>query len=93
MFSQMNREVNEEHRSSINPFLRIAMIMIPSMVVYNEEGNYAGAYDGTSLNPLCNIFTDYNRACMTRTSSTGYVAVEPIRGPKLKETLSYNYTI
>ena len=30
---------------------------------------------------------------MTRMFSTGYAAVEPIKGLKIKETLSYDYTI
>lgn len=55
MFSQMNQEMNEERGSSINPFLCVAMTMTPSMVVRDEEGNYVGAYDGTSLNPLRDI--------------------------------------
>lgn len=93
MFSQMNQEMNEERGSSINPFLCVAMTMTPSMVVRDEEGNYVGAYDGTSLNPLRDILTDYNRVRMTRMFSTGYAAIEPIKGLKLKETLSYDYTI
>ena len=85
--------MNEERGSSINPFLCVAMTMTPSMVVRDEEGNYVGAYDGTSLNPLRDILTDYNRVRMTRMFSTGYAAIEPIKGLKLKETLSYDYTI
>lgn len=81
---------NADH---INPFLCVAMTMTPSMVVRDEEGNYVGAYDGTSLNPLRDILTDYNRVRMTRMFSTGYAAIEPIKGLKLKETLSYDYTI
>ena len=50
-------------------------------------------YTSTSLNPLRDILTDYNRVRMTRMCSTGYAAIEPIKGLKLKETLSYDYTI
>lgn len=52
MFSQMNQEMNEERGSAINPFLCVAMTMNPSMLVRDENGNYTGAYSGTSLNPL-----------------------------------------
>lgn len=93
MFSQMNQEMNEERGSAINPFLCVAMTMNPSMLVRDEEGNYTGAYSGTSLNPLRDILTDYNRTRMTRMFSTGYAAIEPIKGLKLKETLSYDYAI
>ncbi len=44
--------MNEERGSSINPFLCVAMTMTPSMVVRDEEGNYVGAYDGTSPEPV-----------------------------------------
>lgn len=47
----------------------------------------------STLNPLRDILTDYNRVRMTRMFSTGYAAIEPIKGLKLKETLSYDYTI
>lgn len=93
MFSQMNQEMNEERGSAINPFLCVAMTMNPSMLVRDENGNYTGAYSGTSLNPLRDILTDYNRTRMTRMFSTGYAAIEPIKGLKLKETLSYDYAI
>lgn len=93
MFTQMNQEMNEERGSSINPYLCVAMTMTPSMLVRDEAGNYVGAYDGTQLNPLRDILTDYNRTRMTRMFSTGYAAVEPIKGLKIKETLSYDYTI
>lgn len=85
--------MNEERGSSINPYLCVAMTMTPSMLVRDEAGNYVGAYDGTQLNPLRDILTDYNRTRMTRMFSTGYAAVEPIKGLKIKETLSYDYTI
>ena len=93
MFTQMNQEMNEERGSAINPYLCVAMTMTPSMLVRDEAGNYVGAYDGTQLNPLRDILTDYNRTRMTRMFSTGYAAVEPIKGLKIKETLSYDYTI
>ena len=93
MFTQMNQEMNEERGSSINPFLDVAMIMNPSMSVRDKDGNYVGAYPGTSLNPLRDILTDYNRTRMTRMFSTGYASIEPLKGVKLKETLSYDYTI
>lgn len=93
MFTQMNQEMNEERGSSINPFLDVAMIMNPSMTVRDKNGNYVGAYPGTTLNPLRDILTDYNRTRMTRMFSTGYAAIEPLKGLKLKETLSYDYTI
>ena len=93
MFSQINQEMNEERGSSINPYLIIGGLMNPSMVVRDKEGNYTGAYPGTTLNPLRDMLTDYNRTRMTRMFSTGYVSVEPLPGLKLKETLSYDYTI
>ena len=93
MFTQMNQEMNEERGSSINPFLDIAMLMNPSMTVRDKDGNYVGAYPGTTLNPLRDILTDYNRTRMTRMFSTGYASIEPLKGLKLKETLSYDYTI
>lgn len=93
MFTQMNQEMNEERGSSINPFLDVAMLMNPSMTVKDKDGNYVGAYPGTTLNPLRDILTDYNRTRMTRMFSTGYASIEPLKGLKLKETLSYDYTI
>ncbi|WP_445323233.1 SusC/RagA family TonB-linked outer membrane protein [Phocaeicola sp. HCN-40430] len=93
MFTQMNQEMNEERGSSINPFLDVAMLMNPSMTVRDKEGNYIGAYPGTTFNPLRDILTDYNRTRMTRMFSTGYASIEPLKGLKLKETLSYDYTI
>lgn len=93
MFTQMNQEMNEERGSAINPFLCVAMTMNPSMTVRDEEGNYIGAYEGSTLNPLRDIMTDYNRVRMTRMFSTGYASIEPLKGLKLKETLSYDYTI
>ena len=64
--------------------------MTPSMLVRDEAGNYVGAYDGTQLNTLRDILTDYNRTRKTRMFSTGYAAVEPIKCLKIKETLSYD---
>lgn len=93
MFSQMEQEMNEERGSSINPYLCVAMTMTPSMMVRDENGQYVGAYEGTSLNPLRDILTDYNRVRLTRMFSTGYAAIEPIKGLKIKETLSYDYAI
>lgn len=93
MFTQMNQEMNEERGSSINPFLDVAMLMNPSMTVRDKDRNYVGAYPGTTLNPLRDILTDYNRTRMTRMFSTGYASIEPLKGLKLKETLSYDYTI
>ena len=93
MFTQMNQEMNEERGSSINPFLDVAMLMNPSMTIRDKDGNYVGAYPGTTLNPLRDILTDYNRTRMTRMFSTGYASIEPLKGLKLKETLSYDYTI
>ena len=92
MFTQMNQEMNEERGSAINPFLCVAMTMNPSMTVRDEEGNYIGAYEGSTLNPLRDIMTDYNRVRMTRMFSTGYASIEPLKGLKLKETISYDYT-
>lgn len=93
MFSQMNQEMNEERGSSINPFLCVAMTMNPSMLVRDENGEYVGAYAGTTLNPLRDILTDYNRVRMTRMFSTGYAQVEPLKGLIVKEMLSYDYNI
>lgn len=93
MFSQLNQELNEERTSAINPFFDVAVTMNPSMTVRDENGNYTGAYEGSSLNPLRDILTDYNRTKMTRMFSTGYASIEPIKGLKLKETLSYDYNI
>lgn len=60
MFSQLNQELNEERTSAINPFFDVAVTMNPSMTVRDEEGNYIGAYPGSTLNPLRDILTDYN---------------------------------
>lgn len=93
MFSQINQEMNEERGSAINPFLDISMTTTPSMPVRDAEGNYVGVKPGVSLNPLRDIRTDYSRTRMTRMFSTGYASIEPLKGLKLKETLSYDYTI
>ena len=55
------------------------MTMNPSMTVRDEEGNYIGAYEGSTLNPLRDIMTDYNRVRMTRMFSTGYASIEPLK--------------
>lgn len=51
------------------------------------------AYPGTNVNPLRDMRTDYNRVRMTRIFGTAYAAAELISGLKLKETLSYDYSI
>lgn len=93
MFSQMNQEMNEERTSSINPFYAIAVATPPSYPVFNEDGSYANTYPGSTVNPLRDIRTDYNRVRMSRMMATGYGAVEIIDGLKLKEMLSYDYNI
>lgn len=93
MFTQMNQEMNEERGSNINPFLCVAVSATPSMPVRDASGNYVGSYAGTNVNPLRDIRTDYNRSRMTRMFSTGYASVDIIKGLKLKETLSYDYTV
>lgn len=93
MFAHLNQEMNEERTSAINPFYDVAVTMNPSMLVRDEEGNYCGAYSGTNLNPLRDILTDYNRTRMTRMFSTGYVALKPVDGLTIKETVSYDYNI
>ncbi len=93
MFSQMNQEMNEERGSSINPFLCVAGTLNPSMTVRDENGNYIGTYADNTMNPLRDILTDYNRTRMSRMFATGYASIEPIKGLKIKETLSYDYNI
>lgn len=93
MFTQMSQEMNEERGSNINPFLCVAVSATPSMPVRDASGNYVGSYPGTNVNPLRDIRTDYNRSRMTRMFSTGYASVDIIKGLKLKETLSYDYTV
>ena len=93
MFAHLNQEMNEERTSAINPFYDVAVTMNPSMLVRDEDGNYCGAYSGTNLNPLRDILTDYNRTRMTRMFSTGYVALKPVDGLTIKETVSYDYNI
>lgn len=93
MFTQMSQEMNEERGSNINPFLCVAVSATPSMPVRDASGNYVGSYAGTNVNPLRDIRTDYNRSRMTRMFSTGYASVDIIKGLKLKEMLSYDYTV
>ena len=93
MFTQMSQEMNEERGSNINPFLCVAVSATPSMPIRDASGNYVGSYPGTNVNPLRDIRTDYNRSRMTRMFSTGYASVDIIKGLKLKETLSYDYTV
>ena len=88
MFSQVNQEMNEERTSSINPFYCMAVATPPSYPVFNEDGSYANTYPGTNVNPLRDMRTDYNRVRMT-----AHGAVEIIKGLKLKEVLSYDYSI
>jgi TonB-linked SusC/RagA family outer membrane protein len=92
MFSQVNQEMNEERTSSINPFYCMA-VATPSYPVFNEDGSYANTYPGTNVNPLRDMRTDYNRVRMTRIFGTAHGAVEIIKGLKLKEVLSYDYSI
>lgn len=93
MFSQMNQEMNEERGSAINPFLDVAGLLNPSMTVRDENGNFIGTSEDDAMNPLRDILTDYNRTRMSRIFSTGYASIEPIKGLKIKETLSYDYNI
>lgn len=93
MFTQIVQEMNEERGSSINPFLCAAVTMTPTMPVRDADGNYVGAEPGSDLNPLRDIRTDYNRSKMSRIFATGYGTLELLKGLKLKETLSYDYTI
>lgn len=93
MFSQISQEMNEERTSSINPFYCVAVNTTPSFPVRDTNGNYVGSYPGSTVNPLRDIRTDYSRSRITRMFSTGYGAVELIKGLKLKETLSYDYTV
>lgn len=92
MFTQMNQEMNEERTSSINPFFVVAVNGTPSMPVRDASGGYVGSYPGSSVNPLRDIHTDYNRSRITRTFATGYASVDIIKGLKLKEVLSYDYS-
>lgn len=93
MFSQMNQDMNEERGSAINPFLCVAGLMNPSMTVRDENGNYIGTSEDDTTNPLRDILTDYSRTRMSRMFSTGYAVIEPVKGLKIKETLSYDYNI
>lgn len=93
MFSQMNQEMNEERTSSINPFYCIAVATPPSYPVFNEDGSYANTYPGSTVNPLRDIRTDYNKVRMSRIFATGFASAEIIDGLKLKEVLSYDYNI
>lgn len=93
MFSQVNQEMNEERTSSINPFYCMAVATPPSYPVFNEDGSYANTYPGTNVNPLRDMRTDYNRVRMTRIFGTAHGAVGIIKGLKLKEVLSYDYSI
>lgn len=92
LFSQIQQEMNEERTSQINPFYCMAVNTTPSYPIFDTEGNYTGSYPGSNVNPLRDIRTDYNRSRLTRIFATGYAAVDIIKGLKLKETLSYDYT-
>lgn len=93
MFTQINQEMNEERTSQINPFYCVAVTTTPSFPIYDAQDNYTGSYPGSNVNPLRDIRTDYNRTRLTRVFATGYGAVELVKGLKLKETLSYDYTV
>lgn len=93
MFSQINQEMNEERTSSINPFYCMAVATPPSYPAFNEDGSYANTYPGSTVNPLRDMRTDYNRVRVTRIFGTAYAEAELIDGLKLKETLSYDYSI
>lgn len=93
MYSQMNQEMNEERTSSINPFYVIAVAAPPSFPLFNADGSYANTYPGSTVNPLRDMRTDYNRVRMSRMLATGFASVEIIDGLKLKEMLSYDYNI
>lgn len=93
MFTQLNQEMNEERTSNINPFFCVAVTTTPSYPVYDAAGNYVGSYPASNVNPLRDIRTDYNRSRLTRMFTTGYGAIDLIKGLKLKETLSYDYTV
>lgn len=71
----------------------MAVATPPSYPVFNEDGSYANTYPGTNVNPLRDMRTDYNRVRMTRIFGTAHCAVEIIKGLKLKEVLSYDYSI
>lgn len=93
MFSQLNQEMNEERTSHINPFFCVAVTTTPSFAVRDANGNYVGSYPGSTVNPLRDIRTDFSKSRLTRMFSTGYASVDILKGLKLKETLSYDYSV
>lgn len=94
MFSQVNQEMNEERTSASNPFFALGAKVTPSDYPYNEDGSYSNNFPGNEVNrnPLRDALLDYSRNRLTRIFSTGYASVDIIKGLKLKELLSYDYT-
>ncbi len=94
MFSQVNQEMNEERTSASNPFFAIGAKVTPSYYPYNEDGSFSDYFPGneSTRNPLRDALLDYSRNRLTRIFSTGYASVDLLKGLKLKEILSYDYT-
>lgn len=94
MFSQINQEMNEERTSASNPFFAIGAKVTPSDYPYNEDGTFSNNFPGNEVtrNPLRDALLDYSRNRLTRIFSTGYASFDIIKGLKLKELLSYDYT-
>lgn len=94
MFSQINQEMNEERTSAANPFFAVGAKVTPSDYPYNEDGSYSNNFPGNEVNrnPLRDALLDYSRNRLTRIFSTGHASVEIVKGLKLKEVISYDYT-
>ena len=95
ILSQISQNQNEERGSALAPFLTLAGYLTPSDYPYNEDGTYHESFialgDGGS--PLRDMKTDIANARITRMLTNGTLSYEIIDGLKLKENLSYDYTV
>lgn len=94
LFSTVNQDVYSEGTSYTAPFYSTVNCVVPSDVVYNEDGTWNRDFiRNADRNPMLAAAYNFNREYVTRTFNTLYASYELINDLKFKSTLSYDYTI
>jgi len=95
IFSQVSQNQNEERTSSIAPFFLLAGYATPSDYPYNPDGSYHQGMiaEDSGLTPVRDMKLDIANSTLTRLFTTGMLGYEIIDGLKVKENLTYDYTI
>ncbi|MEG2790963.1 MAG: TonB-dependent receptor [Odoribacter sp.] len=94
LFSTVNQDVYSEGTSYTAPFYASVNCVVPSDVVYNEDGTWNRDFiRNNDRNPVLSAAYNFNREYVTRTFNTMYASYELIKNLTFKSTLSYDYTI